>query len=118
MKIDNKWFFSEPGPLLRLIFIFVKGDMIVLIPLFCLILLSYLISLKFMLIMIGVYIAARHFFEVIYWLLQQFGDHKYRPYDYGLKNLDNNAIYILYQLLATAQFIIGIGIIAYVLLNL
>ena len=64
-----------------------------------------------MTIMIGVFTAVRHLGEMIYWFEHQFYERKYRPYDFGFKNLDNNAIYILYQTLAIMGTTIGIGIV-------
>jgi hypothetical protein len=54
--------------------------------------------------------------EMIYWLLQQFGTRKYRPYDFGLKNIDNNGIYIMYQLLSLSGTVLGLSLITAVAL--
>ncbi len=110
-RITNQWFFSETNPLFKLLLIFVKGDIIFLLPLVVLIGLSYLLSLKVGLFLSGVYISVRFFGEIIYWMSQQFGDRKYRPYDFGFKNLDNHAAYILYQTFAIFGVILGIAII-------
>jgi hypothetical protein len=69
--------------------------------------------LKFMVIMVGVYIAVRSLGEMIYWFSHQFYERKYRPFDFGFKNLDNHAIYIIYQTFAIVGMVIGIGIIIY-----
>lgn len=66
-----------------------------------------------MLIMIGVYTAVRNFGEMIYWFGQQFYERKYRPYDFGLKHLDNHAVYIIMQTLAVAGTVLGLGIVLY-----
>lgn len=114
----NEWFFSAPNSLFRLLLIFVKGDSIALLPLVLLIALSYLISLKSGLFLSGAYIAIRYFGEMFYWIMQQFGDRKYRPNDFGFKNLDNNAIYILYQTSATCGALLGVALIYFSLLTL
>ena len=56
------------------------------------------------------YIVVRQSGELIYWLLQQFSHKKYRPYDFGFKNLNNNAIYILYQTFAIVGIIGGLSL--------
>jgi len=70
-----------------------------------------------MFIVLGLFVAIRQLGEMIYWLLQQFGDKKYRPYDFGLQKLDNNAIYILYQTFALVGVVAGIAIVALFLRN-
>lgn len=49
----------------------------------------------------------RYLVEIFYWLGQQFGAKTYRPEDFGLKQLDNNAIYIIYQLISMAMVVIS-----------
>ena len=71
------------------------------------VLLSFL-SLKWGLIAFGSLLTVRQSGELMYWLLQQFSDRKYRPYDFGFTELDNNAIYILYQTFAIAGIVCGI----------
>lgn len=117
-KVTTKWFFSEPGKFLRLFHIYVKGDGIILIPIVLIIIAIGFISWKFMLLMVGIYLTVRGLGEMIYWLLQQFGDKSYRPGDGGYKKLDNNAIYIIYQLASMRNMVVGLGIIFYVLLYL
>lgn len=56
--------------------------------------------------------------EMIYWFSHQFNIRKYRPYDFGFTNLDNHAIYILYQTFSVAGVVLGVGIIFFVLLYL
>ena len=114
-NIDNKWFYSDNHTLIKLLSIFVKGDFLVLVPLLFLIILTSLISMRFMFILLGTYIAVRYLGEMIYWLLQQFGEKKYRPYDFGFKNLDNNAVYILYQTLSIAGIMLGVSLLVYFL---
>jgi hypothetical protein len=102
----NKWFYTKTHPLIHFTtHSFIKGDQIILIPLNILIFLTLFISFKFFLISYSAFIAIRYFGEMIYWIFQQFGDQKYRPHDFGLKNLDNKAIYILYQLISLAWII-------------
>lgn len=115
-RVTNTWFFSETNLLLKLFLIFVKGDMILLIPLILLIALSYLLSMKFGVILMGSYLFIRFLGEMFYWLLQQFGDRTYRPYDFGFTKLDNHAIYILYQTFAIFGSVCGIGILLNALL--
>lgn len=115
--IDRHWFFRElPTPVKFFTLIFIKGDLIVLLPLIVTIALLYLFSVKFGLIMTGAYIAIRSLGEMIYWFSHQFNTRTYRPYDLGFKNLDNNAVYILYQTIAIAGVMAGIGIIVATLL--
>lgn len=115
--VDRHWFFRElPTPVKILTLIFIKGDLIILLPLLLAIAVLYIFSVKFGLIMSGMYIAVRSLGEMIYWFSQQFADRKYRPYDLGFTNLDNKAVYILYQTIAIAGVMVGVGILAAVLL--
>lgn len=107
----NTWFFTDTPPLLKLFLIFIKGDMILLIPLVLLIILSYFISVKLGVILTGSYLLIRFLGEMFYWLMQQFGDRTYRPYDYGFTQLDNHAVYILYQTFAVFGSLCGVGLI-------
>lgn len=113
LNISNDWFYSDPPPILKLLQIFVKGDSLIVAPILFLLLLTRLISLKFMLVSSGIFFSVRQFGEMVYWLLQQFSKTGYRPYDFGLKKLDNNAIYIIYQLLATSSATAGISFTLY-----
>jgi hypothetical protein len=117
-KVDTKWFFTELPQWCKECTLYVRGDLLVLLPLLAIILSTYFISLKFMVVMIGAYIAVRYLGEMVYWLLQQFGERKYRPGDFGFKHLDNHAIYIIYQTIATAWVMVGIGVALYALLYL
>lgn len=108
-QLTNTDFYCELPAWCKACSFFIRGDLIVLLPFLILILLIGFFSIRFMLIVLGVYIAVRELGEMIYWLLQQFGDKKYRPYDWGFKNLDNNAIYILYQTFALAGTVVGIA---------
>jgi hypothetical protein len=115
-KINSAWFFTELPFYLKFLLLYVKGDLIVLFPLSIAILLLGFFSLKFMTLMIGFYIAIRHLGEMMYWFSHQFYDRKYRPPDFGFKNLDNHAIYIFYQTLSIAWIMFGIFIVCAVLL--
>lgn len=71
-----------------------------------------------MLISYGLFISIRYFTEIIYWLFQQFGPKTYRPYDFGLKKIDNNSIYIIYQIMSVIWTCLGIILIIFALLYL
>lgn len=118
-KINSKWFFTDlPGFFKNFFLVFVKGDLLILLPLLVAILLLGFISLKLMLLVLGSYIAIRYFAEIFYWLLQQFGNKSYRPYGFGFKDLKNEGIYIIYQTIATAWTVFGLTIVFYSLLYL
>ena len=75
----NQQFFQSTHPIFHHLFhIFIKGDL-VLLPFLILIILTGFISAKVMFISYGVYLSVRYTGEILYWLLQQFGDRKYRP---------------------------------------
>lgn len=107
-KSDNNWFYKRPHPLLRLLLIYVNGDMIFLLPLSIVIVLTAFFSIKISLIAAFSYLTLRSLGEMIYWLLQQFGEKTYRPDNWGFKKLDNNAIYILYQISSLVQMVTGL----------
>lgn len=109
-RVDNKWFFSNPSPILRYLLVFVKGNLLVLLPLFTIIVLLGFVSLEFMLVLLGIYISCRGMGEMFYWTLQQFGPRTYRPDDFGFANLDNNAIYVIYQLIGLSGMVLGLGL--------
>jgi hypothetical protein len=109
-EINNTWFFTELPNWAKVFLVFVRGDVLVLLPLLVLVLLTALISIKFMAIMIGLYISVRYFGEMIYWFHQQFFERKYRPYDFGFKKLDNHAIYIIYQTISITGIVVGLGV--------
>jgi hypothetical protein len=96
----------------------VWGDALVIVPLWIAIVVVLAMNLQFGLIAICILYAVRGLGEMIYWIHQQFGAHAYRPHDFGFKHLDNHAVYILYQLLATAQMTMALGALAYLVLNL
>ena len=97
-EANSRWFFTEVFLPLRFFLIFIRGDAMILAPFVLLVLLVGFFSLKWMLLLLCLYFTFRFLGEMMYWLLQQFGDKKYRPNDFGLKKLDNNALYVIYQL--------------------
>jgi hypothetical protein len=109
-KITNSWFYTEMPWWGKLFLIYVRGDLFMLLPILGIIAVTSLLSVEVAVLIFGIFLAVRQLGELIYWLLQQFGDKKYRPYDFGFKNLDNNAIYILYQTFAIAGVVLGIFI--------
>lgn len=114
-EIDNRWFFTElPWPL-KIFSFFIKGDLLLLFPLLIVILTLGLFNIRFMLVMVGVYITVRSLGEMIYWFSHQFYERKYRPHDYGFKKLDNHAIYILYQTFSIWGVVTGVGLVLFCL---
>jgi hypothetical protein len=109
--MKNKTFYKELHPVIKMCTsCFVYGDLVFILPVTTVILLLYFVSIKFALLMTGSFIAVRYMGEMVYWIAQQFGPKTYRPWDFGFKNIDNNAVYILYQTMATSTAIFGIGI--------
>lgn len=109
-RIDNKWFYEKPSVIWRYLLVFVKGDTLIIAPFLVFILLFGFLSLEFMGVMIGIFLAIRSFGEMIFWMFQQFGPRTYRPYDFGLSQLDNNAIYIIYQLFGLVGTVLGLSL--------
>lgn len=109
-SITSRWFFSDPGIALRVFLIFIKGDLLILLPLIVVLIGLTIWSVPFGLYMIGVYVSVRFGGEMVYWIHQQFGSRSYRPYDFGLRRLDNHAIYILYQLIALIGVLVGVAL--------
>lgn len=102
---------------MKLLLIFVRGDAIVFIPFLAVLMVTGIFSLRWMSLLISLYIVFRFLGEMVYWIHQQFGDRKYRPYDFGLKRLDNNAIYVIYQLLSLIWLVMGAGLFMGILLR-
>lgn len=101
MKITNNWFYQDTPIWVKIFLLtFIWGDALVLFPLLSLIAIITVFNLYTGLIIYMSLICFRYFIEIFYWLLQQFGPKTYRPVDFGLKNLENNAIYIIYQLIS------------------
>ncbi len=110
MKITDitpSWFFTELSFPLRFFLIFIRGDAIILVPFVLFTFTVGFFSIKWMLLLFGLYFTFRFLGEMIYWLLQQFGPRSYRPYDFGLKKLDNNALYIMYQLYSLVGLVLS-----------
>jgi len=114
-KITNKWFYSNPPLWMQSLTVFVKGDMIAILPFLLLVLLVGVWSIRFMLLIYAVFITFRSLGEMLFWFHQQFYDFKYRPFDYGLNKLDNKAIYILYQIITMNLAVIGASAVLYIL---
>src|SRR3989344_1948583 len=108
-KISNDWFFSDVSWWTKAFQIFIKGDGLIITPFLITSLLFIFLNWKFGLVIIGVFYSLRQLVEMIYWLLQQFSKREYRPYDFGYKNLDNHAIYIIYQLRCLIGATVGIS---------
>ncbi len=98
--------------------IYVVGDLIVLLPFIVVFFpLVYLFrGLEGLVISWCLYMGIRHMFEVVYWLLQQFGDKSYRPAT-PFKQLKNNDVYILHQLLNTVYAVIYLSILIFILIS-
>ncbi|MFC1711938.1 hypothetical protein ACFLZ1_05175 [Patescibacteria group bacterium] len=115
-SINDECFFTHPPSLLRFFTqVYVRGDMIILIPFLLLILFIGFFSIRLMFLTYAVFFTLRQLGEMIYWLLHQFLDKSYRPHDFGFKNLSNEAIYIIYQLLSLVKAVIGISIIIFLI---
>lgn len=107
-NINNKWFYTEMPWWGKILLIYVRGDLFMLFPLLFMIGIISLFSIEYAVLAFGLLIVVRQSGELVYWLLQQFGDRKYRPSDFGFKNLDNSAIYILYQTFAIVGIVAGL----------
>lgn len=116
-NLTNEWFYTNTDQLLRTFHIYVKGDSLVLLPLWTFILITGFFSWKFMLLEIGFFLFLRGLGEMTYWLLQQFGKKTYRP-ETKYNKLSNDAIYILYQLSGLRNAFFGLVLIAFVLIYL
>lgn len=116
LSIKSTWFYSKPHPLLRLLTIYVKGDMLILLPFIVFIGFIGLYSLRFMCLVYALFYTVRGCGEMIYWFSHQFWTKKYRPDDFGFKNLNNDAIYILYQIVSIVTTILGLSFVLYILL--
>lgn len=115
--VTSAWFFTEAPLLLRLFHIYILGDAIVLVPFVLVLLTVGFVSIQWMFLLFAVFSAFRFLGEMVYWIHQQFGSKIYRPYDFGFYKLDNNAIYILYQLWSLVGLVISTGAVMYVVLS-
>ncbi|KXK09175.1 MAG: hypothetical protein UZ21_OP11001000233 [Microgenomates bacterium OLB22] len=107
--LTRHWFFRDAGPILKIFQVYILGDSLVIIPLLLVIGILGFFDWYMMLITYLLFFTLRQFGEMFYWILHQFSNKTYRPYDFGLKLLDNQAIYVLYQLLALAGATIAGG---------
>lgn len=107
-KINNKWFYTEMPWWGKILLIYVRGDLFMLFPLLLGIAVIGIFSVKYAILTFGLLVVVRQSGELIYWLLQQFGDRKYRPSDFGFTNLDNSAVYIIYQTFAIVGIVAGL----------
>lgn len=117
ISVNTQWFFSEIAWPFKVMLIFIRGDAVVILPFFAILLIIGVFSLRWMMLLLSLFVVFRFLGEMVYWIHQQFGDRKYRPYDFGLKKLDNNAIYILYQLFSLVGMVFGGGAFVYILLG-
>jgi len=92
----------------KIFLIYIRGDLFIILPVLILIFGISIFSVPYAIFSFGIFIAVRQAGEVVYWLLQQFGDKTYRPYDFGLTEIGNNAVYILYQTFAVTSVVFGI----------
>jgi len=115
-KIIDKWFYSNVHPLLKLFQVFVKGDGLVILPLFLILLILGFFNTRLMVIAFLVFFSIRQLGEMMYWIIRQLSKPTYRPDDFGLTNLNTKAVYILYQLFAIVGATVGITLLIYVLL--
>lgn len=99
-KKDSE-FYNNPICFEKFFTVFVKGDRLIIYPAVLLAVALFFINKNLPIIFILSFLTIRYFIEIVYWLLQQFVGGQYRPFDYGLKNLSNNSIYIIYQLTST-----------------
>jgi glucan phosphoethanolaminetransferase (alkaline phosphatase superfamily) len=116
-RTSSSWFFKEAPVPLRLLHIYIRGDAIVLAPFILVLLVIGIFSWQWMALLFGIFSAFRSLGEMIYWIHQQFGNKAYRPYDFGFHKLDNNAVYILYQLISLVLLVISTGFVLYLLLG-
>lgn len=109
MALNDDWFYKNPPFLIKTFLLtFIWGDSLIMFPLILLTILLAIFSPKIGFIFYLLLVTIRFFIEIFYWLFQQFGPKTYRPYDFGLKKLGNNSIYILYQLGSTAIVFLSI----------
>ncbi len=114
-EINNSWFYSNVHPFFKLLQVFIKGDSLVVIPVLFMLLFFGLINIRLMILAFLVFFTLRQVGEMMYWIMRQFSTPTYRPYDFGLIKLDNNAVYILYQLCSIAGATFGMTLIIYML---
>ena len=111
------WFYTETPFALKLLQIYVRGDAVVLLPFLLLLGFIGFFSIRWMVLLFGFFLIFRFLGEMMYWFLQQFGEKTYRPNDFGFKKLDNNAIYILYQLNSLVGLVFSTGLVVFIFLS-
>ena len=114
-QVKNKWFFDDVPALLKITQIFIKGDSFVLLPFLVLLVFLGLMNRELAIIVFVVFFSLRQIGEMFYWLMQQFSNTGYRPYDFGFKNLNNKAIYVIYQLINLVGATVGVSLLVYIL---
>jgi len=87
MFAKDSQFYNNPFFLERFLTIFIKGDRLILLPFFLILVPIFYIS----------------------------SNNSYRPFDFGLKNLSHNSIYILYQLTSTISATLFLSLLIYLL---
>ena len=117
ISLNTQWFFSEVAWPFKAMLIFIRGDAVVILPFFAVLPIIGVFSLRWMMLILSLFVVFRFLGEMVYWIHQQFGDRKYRPYDFGLKRLDNNALYVIYQLLSLIWLVMGAGLFMGILLR-
>lgn len=100
--LTRHWFFRDAGPILKIFQIYILGDSLVIVPLLLIMSFVGIFDRNMMLITFFLFLTFRQLGEMFYWILHQFSSKTYRPHDFGLTALDNQAIYVMYQLLALA----------------
>ncbi len=116
-KLSVDKYFRKTHAWLFLLGAYVWDDMLP-ISLFWLvssIILFFLNDLKSTLVLILLFFILRWFYEVFYWFFQQFHTDNTRPNDFGLKNLPNQNIYIIYQVINLCQATLAIFLLYVVL---
>lgn len=114
-SLTNSWFFKNVHPAVKVGQVFIRGDLLVVVPFLLVILVLSFVDWYSALLLFGVFYTIRFAGEIVYWLFQQFHTTGYRPYDFGLEKLSNNAIYIIYQLLAIVNTSIWLSFVLYLL---
>ena len=117
ISLNTQWFFSEVAWPFKAMLIFIRGDAVVILPFFIVLSIIGVFSLRWMMLLLSLFVVFRFLGEMVYWIHQQFGDRKYRPYDFELKRLDNNALYVIYQLLSLIWLVMGAGLFMGILLR-
>lgn len=97
-KLHSQLFFTQTPWFLKLFLIYVWGDSLILGIVWLILGLIAIWNWHIAVLAVMLIVFIRAYGEMIYWFSHQFSDRSFRPPDLGMKNLDNHAIYILYQL--------------------